>query len=467
MSVKIKFATRLLQLRFKKTGQKFRDVHAKSNGCAFGEFHILPGLPLELAQGLFATAANYRAAVRFSNSAPWFQADIVPDARGLAIQVEDVPGEKLATQTTTQDFILVNHPCFIVGTVKELLQIEVRQMGRRSIQSLPLFGLALIILNITLIASIYTGRVFNYVTEKSMPSPLLRQVMTRVVMIPVWIIGIYFVLRISGLTQMALTVLGGTGLAGLIIGIAFQNIAENFLASILTSVQRPFQPNDFVDVAGYQGLIQRVTARGTILITPEGNHVQIPNALIYRSVIRNFTANPNSRLDFSIAVGLGNSACHAQELALKVLKDHPAVLKSPEPMVLVEELAPSMVKLRAYAWINVRENDGLKTKSALMRLNKRAYDEKAIGLADPEPEVVFPRGLSTLKLDGNSKRDHESSAHRTAKVERQKMLASETDQVSHPAEGNLQNDEEIMKQQAAQSRELESGPDLLESNGRH
>jgi small conductance mechanosensitive channel len=139
---------------------------------------------------------------------------------------------------------------------------EVRQMGRRTIQSLPLLVLALIILTVTWVVSIYASRFFNYITLKRMPSALLRQVMTTAVMIPVWIIGIYFVLRISGLTQMALTVLGGTGLAGLIIGIAFQNIAENFLASILISVQRPFQPNDFVDVAGYKGLIQRVTARG-------------------------------------------------------------------------------------------------------------------------------------------------------------------------------------------------------------
>src|SRR5687768_15577740 len=113
-----------LELHFQKTGQRFRDVHAKSNGCAFGEFRVLPDLPADLAQGLFAAAAIYRAAVRFSNSAPWFQPDIVPDGRGLAIQVEDVPGDKLDARITTQDLIMVNHPCFIVGTVKELLRIE-------------------------------------------------------------------------------------------------------------------------------------------------------------------------------------------------------------------------------------------------------------------------------------------------------------------------------------------------------
>ena len=45
----------------------------------------------------------------------------------------------------------------------------------------------------------------------------------------VFLIGTYIVLRVSGLTQLALTVVGGTGLIGLAVGIAFRDITENFL----------------------------------------------------------------------------------------------------------------------------------------------------------------------------------------------------------------------------------------------
>jgi small conductance mechanosensitive channel len=333
---------------------------------------------------------------------------------------------------------------------------ELRQMGRRAIQSLPIAILALFILLLTWIAAIYTARVVDYLARRRMPSALLRQVLTRAVMFPVWIIGIYFVLRVSGLTQMALTVLGGTGLAGLVIGIAFQNIAENFLASILISLQRPFQPNDLVEVAGHKGLIQRVTARGTVLIGLDGNHVQIPNALIYKSVIRNFSANQNARLDFSFAISLNDSACRAQELALQVLVDHPAVLDSPAPTVLIEELAPSMVKLRVFAWINARENDAGKTKSALLRLIKKTLEEESISLADPAREVVFPGSLPAFDRNNYLKHD-------PAKLRRNQPRGSnqESGEVSQPAEGSLKSDEDMIKQQSAQSRDLEAGPDLL------
>lgn len=119
----IEILRQTLQIHFEKTGEARRDVHAKSNGSARGEFRVSPALPAELAQGLFEIEGTYPAAVRFSNSAPWLQADVVPDGRGLAIQVEQVPGEKLAG-STTQDFVMVNHPCFIAANVRDFLEIE-------------------------------------------------------------------------------------------------------------------------------------------------------------------------------------------------------------------------------------------------------------------------------------------------------------------------------------------------------
>src|SRR3954451_14122532 len=81
---------KLLKRRFEVTGHYRRDVHVKSHGCVRGEFRVLENLPADLSQGLFARPGAYTAFVRFSNSAPWVQPDVVPDGRGLAIQVEGV-----------------------------------------------------------------------------------------------------------------------------------------------------------------------------------------------------------------------------------------------------------------------------------------------------------------------------------------------------------------------------------------
>src|SRR5450432_4092043 len=78
-----------------KSGQFRADVHVKTHGYAQGELRILPNLPDELAQGLFAQDGAYPAVVRFSNSASQPQADAIPDGRGMAIKIMGLRGDVL------------------------------------------------------------------------------------------------------------------------------------------------------------------------------------------------------------------------------------------------------------------------------------------------------------------------------------------------------------------------------------
>src|SRR5690606_4554593 len=159
--------------------------------------------------------------------------------------------------------------------------------------ALPMIGVVFFFLLLTWLAARVAVWLAGRIFERRMTNRLLRQVAARAVAIPVFLLGLYLILRVSGLTQMAATVVGGTGLLGLVLGIAFRDIAENFLASILISIQRPFAIGDLIEVEGQQGFVQSVTTRGTLLMTLSGNHVQLPNSMIYKAVIRNFTANPS------------------------------------------------------------------------------------------------------------------------------------------------------------------------------
>ena len=216
---------------------------------------------------------------------------------------------------------------------------------------------------------------------------------------PVALLGIYLALRISNLTNLAATVLGGTGLIGLVVGIAFRDIAENFLASVLISVKCPFSMGDLIQVEGHKGLVRGVSTRGTTLMTLEGNHVQIPNSVVYKSVIQNFTANPNIRLDFLVGVDYGDSIAEAQQTILETVRGHQAVLAQPEPLVLVQELASSTVNLQILFWINGETHSLLKVRSAVIRQVKRSLDESGFTLPDESREVIFPKGVPVRMLD--------------------------------------------------------------------
>ena len=251
---------------------------------------------------------------------------------------------------------------------------ELKNFRYAAVQAIPLVLFAIAVLLVTWLLAKLTGHLANRALRKSVPNTLLRWVATRVIMLPVFILGIYLILRVSGLTQLALTVLGGTGLIGLVIGIAFQDIAENFLASILISVQQPFRVDDSIRVDGHEGLVKRVTTRGTTLMTPDGNYVQIPNARLYKTTIENYTANPLRRIKFEIGIGYDDSTSEAQRIVLERIKEHCATLNDPAPRVLLDALGASTINLIVFAWVDATKNDILSVKSSCMRTAKAGSD---------------------------------------------------------------------------------------------
>lgn len=112
----------ILETTAKDYGHAVRSVHAKAHGIIEAEMVVKPGLPPELAQGLFSTPGTHKAYMRLSTNA----GDILPDAvslpRGMALKVLDVEGQRLPdAEGSTQDFIMVNGPVFQAQNAEKFL----------------------------------------------------------------------------------------------------------------------------------------------------------------------------------------------------------------------------------------------------------------------------------------------------------------------------------------------------------
>src|SRR5258707_13086193 len=75
------------------------------------------------------------------------------------------------------------------------------------------------------------------------------------------------------------------GVGGVAIGFAFQNILQNFLAGILLLLQEPFQMGDWIAVTGFEGQVEDIQTRATIITTSNGQRIVIPNATIYTNPV--------------------------------------------------------------------------------------------------------------------------------------------------------------------------------------
>lgn len=330
----------------------------------------------------------------------------------------------------------------------------VNDLARGFVRLLPLIVVAMVVIAISWAFARLTVYALRRGLLARSLSRLLREVIARAGGMLVMLAGLYLVLRIAGLTQLALTVVGGTGLIGLMLGIAFRGIAENFLASLFLSLQQPFREGDLVEIENVTGYVQRLTSRATVLMTLDGNQVQVPNSSVFKGTIRNFTSNPNRRDDFVVGIGYDDSIPFAQEVALKVLAEHPAVLDEPEPLVLVEDLGPSTVNLRVYFWLDGGQHSWLKVKSSVIRLVKRAFQDSGISLPDEAREVTFPNGVPVRMIQGEG-------AAEAAEPALAKPTA-EPETVATKGEAGLQSEAKEIKEQARRS--WTPGENLLTSS---
>jgi small-conductance mechanosensitive channel len=323
---------------------------------------------------------------------------------------------------------------------------------------LPVLLFGVIILALFLGASVAaTGFARRLLAGRVKPR-LLRSVIARAIGLFVFLLGVYVLLRILGLTQLALTVVGGTGLIGLVVGIAFRDITENFLASIFLSMQRPFRTGDLIEVADITGYVQQLNIRTTVVMTLDGILVQIPNATVYKSNIRNFTTNCNRREVFDIGIGYDDVISDAQEVARSVLLEHSAVLDDPEPSVLVNDLGPSTVNLRVYFWLDGSKHSWLKVRSSVIRLVKRAFQEHGISMPDQAREILFPHGVHvTLAKSGSD----ETGGGFDQKVEKPGATRIALEAVSTRAEGGLYSEADTIKEQARQAQPIPPEENLL------
>lgn len=331
-------------------------------------------------------------------------------------------------------------------------------LWRDLLRSIPFVVFGLLMLMLSIGAGTLTSRAMRALLKPRIRARLLRNVIAGGVGVLVILSGTYIILRVSGLTQLALTVVGGTGLIGLAVGIAFRDITENFLASIFLSMQNPFETGDLVEISGEMGYVQQLNMRTTVLMTLEGNIVQIPNARVYKSNIRNFTTNANRRVDFVVGIGYDDAISEAQEIARKILVEHPAVLNSPEPSVLVDSLGQATVTLRVYFWLNGREHSWLKVKSSVIRLVKRAFQQNGISMPDEAREVVFPYGVPVTMLDGK-----QSETLNIGPVKRvpDQSPPEELNAASTSAEAGLYSEGGVIEEQARRVQPLNDGENLL------
>ena len=201
----------------------------------------------------------------------------------------------------------------------------------------------------------YLQKGFHFLWQKRVRNPFLASTIAKVAFVPVWIVFFYVTLQIVGLQNLATTIIGGTGIAGILFGLAFRGIAENYLSGFLLAMRSPFTQGDHIKVNDFQGIVQNLNMRGTTIVDFDGNLILIPNTTVIQSVVQNFSANAEKRTSFVIEVDQKDSFMEIHKIIQNVLRGIKDIKDEPKPLVVIDQLGPgSIMKIRTSFWFNAQ-----------------------------------------------------------------------------------------------------------------
>lgn len=265
---------------------------------------------------------------------------------------------------------------------------KTQKLFRQGVASIPLL---LIAITTFVLFWLFGGWVSNRnrLLQKIAPNRFIANLLGQILHLVFIIIGLVLALSLLDATSLLSTILGAAGIVGLAVGFAVRDTVENYIASILLSLRNPFEVNDLVDIDGNLGNVARLTTRATILISPDGNHVRLPNSLVFKAVIVNYTRNPQRRFQFDIGVDSTQDLQDAQNLALETLNSIEGVLDEPKPQVIIQELGDFNVILRLYGWVDQANFSFSKVRSESIRRCKRAFDQAQIVMPEPIYQIRF------------------------------------------------------------------------------
>ena len=232
----------------------------------------------------------------------------------------------------------------MMNSILERLWQAVRHMSDTIVSRLPALAVALIVFFAFYILSLFLARLIRRAVSQQRQN--LATVFARLTEGATILVGLLVALAIVAPSFQASDLIKILGIGGVAIGFAFQNILQNFLAGLLLLWAEPFRVGDEIKMDAFEGRVEEIQARATIIKTYDERRVVIPNAdLFTHSVVVN-TALGSRRWQYDLNVRITSKIEELKDRIVEGIRRVPGVLPDPGPEALLSDVSSDAAKLR-------------------------------------------------------------------------------------------------------------------------
>ena len=204
--------------------------------------------------------------------------------------------------------------------------------------------------------------------------------------------GFLVALDLLDSTALVGALLGSVSIIGVTLGFAFRGVAENYIAGVLLSLRSPFEPGDHVMIGTHEGKVASLSARSTVLVTLSGEHLRLPNAMVFSQSILNYSRNNKRRFSFVLGIGIREDLAKAQRIGVHTLITMNGILENPPPKAVIQQINAPIANVEYFAWIDQEETDFISARSEAIRMVRAELKESGIDIPEPTYRVQLLEG---------------------------------------------------------------------------
>ena len=216
----------------------------------------------------------------------------------------------------------------------------------------------------------------------------------------VTVIGLFFVIATVLMREQLLAT---SAVGAVVVGFALQDTLGNFFAGMAIQIEKPFRVGHWISIGGSEGQVQEVTWRATKLRTKNGQFLIVPNSVISKDPILNYS-EPTipTRLEVEVGASYLTPPNEVKQAIHRAMANAPLVLSDPEAVVMVKGFGGSSVDYAAKFWIEDYARDNQAKDQVRTNI---WYEFRRSNIEIPYPiQIEYSREEQPLRVDSPYRR---------------------------------------------------------------
>ena len=217
------------------------------------------------------------------------------------------------------------------------------------------FGLGIVLMVVSMILARALYVLTKRVIAKHTKDPLLWILLADVFWLLSMLGGLALSVQVGFGINITRHIFVSAGILSVVMGFAFKELGENFVAGFMLAVRPPFAMDDYIEYEDTIGRVCEISLRAVRVITPDGKEVYIPSANLINNKFASLTFMPLLRYDFDLPLAPGFDFKQLEQVAIKAAADTSDVVSRNRRAPSVHIMSAKsryMVMVRVFFWID-------------------------------------------------------------------------------------------------------------------